>query len=44
MERNWKSFSPESFKKQIGFFGRKKFKDQMAQAIEYGYGQWKIQH
>ena len=41
MENSWKSFSPESFKKQICSFGRDNFKEQIANAIELGYFNWK---
>ena len=42
MENNWENYSPKSFKQQINHFGREKYKDQMANAIEDGYSQWKV--
>jgi len=42
MEDIWGDFNPESFEKQIERFGREKFKDQLADAIENGYSQWKV--
>ena len=41
MERTWKNYVSEAFRKQTGRFGREQFKKQMAHAIEYGYRQWK---
>jgi len=41
MERTWKNYTSEAFRKQTSRFGREQFKKQMAHAIEYGYRQWK---
>ena len=41
MERTWKNYVSEGFRKQTSRFGREQFKKQMAHAIEYGYRQWK---
>ena len=41
MERTWKNYVSEAFRKQTRRFGREQFKKQMAHAIEYGYRQWK---
>ena len=41
MERTWKNYVSEAFRKQTSRFGREQFKKQMAHAIEYGYRQWK---
>ncbi len=41
MERIWKNYVSEAFRKQTNRFGREQFKKQMAHSIEYGYRQWK---
>jgi glycosyltransferase involved in cell wall biosynthesis len=41
MERRYSEFDPDDLVRNAARFGRERYKQQMAHAIEYGYRQWK---
>ena len=42
MEQTWEGFDPVQLRKQTQRFGRDRFARQIANAVQYGYRQWRI--
>lgn len=42
MEQSWEEFDPVELRKQTQRFGRERFARQVANAVQYGYRQWRI--
>ena len=42
MEQTWEDFDPIQLRKQAQRFGRDRFAHQIANAVQYGYRQWRV--